>query len=416
MNYPESVDFLYAPANEFRTAGFGLDGIRKLLEFLKHPERRFKFIHLAGTNGKGSTSAMIEAGLRAAGKRTGLYTSPHLVRPTERIQVGGRPISAEQFATAFERVHGAAETLLASGTLEEHPSYFETMTAMAFVAFEELGAETVVVEVGLGGTDDATNVIAPELCVITPIDFDHERFLGNTIAAISEKKAGILKPGVPAIFAKQRAEAERVLIARAEQLGCAYRRAATEHISNIKVDARGSCFTIHGHDVVCPLAGEHQLDNAITAALALEQLGVPPEGMVQTLWPGRLERVAESPEIILDGAHNPAGARALASYIQRFYAGRRIWMVYGSMRDKAVEEVTGMLFPLANEIVATAPRFGRALRPDAIRSMYPDSNVRAADTVAQAVEIVGNEARPSDAVFITGSLFVVGEARGLLVQ
>src|SRR6476646_5165985 len=139
MNYPESVDFLYAPANEFRTARFGLDGIRKLLEFLKHPEGRVKFIHVAGTNGKGSTSAMIEAGLRAAGKRTGLYTSPHLVQPNERIQVGGRPVSAEQFATAFERVHGAAETLLASGTLEEHPSYFETMTAMAFVAFEELG-------------------------------------------------------------------------------------------------------------------------------------------------------------------------------------------------------------------------------------------------------------------------------------
>ncbi len=274
MNYPESVDFLYAPANEFRSAHFGLDRVRKVLSALDHPERRVRFIHVAGTNGKGSTSALIEAGLRASGKRTGLYTSPHLLLPTERIRVAGTPVSTEQFAAAFERVHAVAERLLASSTLDEHPSYFETMTAMAFLLFDMLGAETAIVEVGLGGAEDATNVIAPELCVITPIDFDHERFLGNTIPAIAEKKAGILKPAVAAVFAKQRPEAERVLIDRAMELGCPYKRAAASQISNVEIDARGSRFTMDGHAVVCPLAGEHQLDNAITATLALEQIGV----------------------------------------------------------------------------------------------------------------------------------------------
>lgn len=416
MNYPESVRFLYALGNEIKTAKFGLDRIRTVLQALGNPQRECRFVHIAGTNGKGSTSAMIEAGLRAAGERTGLFTSPHLAEPTERIRVAGTPVSGGQFSNAFATVHARSEELLASGAIDFHPTYFETVTAMAFLLFRDLGAHRVVLEVGLGGRLDATNVIEPELCVITPIDFDHEQFLGSTIEAIASEKAGILKPGVPAVFSRQRPEAERVLVERATRLGCAYRRTADAVVTDVRAGARGSRFIVDGRPVVCPLAGEHQLENALTAAIALECLGRPPEGILQTVWPGRLERVSERPEIILDGAHNPAGARALAAYIQRFYAGRRIWMVYGSMRDKAVEEITGILFPLAHEIVVTAPQFGRALRPEAVREFWPAANVRVIHGLAGAVDLVRSESQPGDAVFITGSLFVVGEARSLLVQ
>lgn len=416
MNYPDSVRFLYSLGNEVKTAKLDLERIRTVLAALDHPERAGKFIHVAGTNGKGSTSAMIEAALRADGQRTGLYTSPHLAEPTERIRIQGKPVTAAQFANAFARVHGKAEELLTDGAIDLHPTYFETVTAMAFVLFKDLGAKRVVLEVGLGGRLDATNVISPEICVITPIDFDHEAFLGNTLEAIAREKAGILKPGVPAVFASQRPEAMLVLMQRAEALACPVKRTEDAKISDIEVDAFGSRFQVNGRSVVCPLAGEHQVENAIAAALVLETLRVPVDGIAETVWPGRLERVAASPDIILDGAHNPAGARALAKYIQRFHKGRRIWMVYGSMRDKAVDEITGILFPLATEIVVSAPQFGRALRPDAIREMWTGTNVRIAPTLAEAIDVVRSQAAASDVIFITGSLFVVGEARTLLVQ
>ncbi len=415
MNYPDSVRFLYALGNEIKTVKFGLERIGTVLDALGHPERACRFIHVAGTNGKGSTSAMIEAGLREAGERTGLYTSPHLIEPTERIQIAGRPVSAEEFAGAFETVHRAAEELLASGSIDLHPTYFETVTAMAFALFRDAGAERVVLETGLGGRLDATNVVMPELCVITPIDFDHEQYLGNTIEAIAAEKAGILKPGVPVVLAPQRPEAERVVRERAVDLGC---RVITPlgAVSDIRIDARGSRFVYEGHRIECPLAGEHQLSNALTATLALCASGTAPEGIARTVWPGRLERVAEAPDIILDGAHNPAGARALAAYIERFYAGRRLWLVYGSMRDKAVEEITAILFPLASEIIVTAPQFGRALRPEAIAEAWPSPHVRTAPSLPDAIETVRSQAAATDVVIITGSLFVVGEARALLVR
>ena len=416
MNYPDSVRFLYALGNEIKTAKLGLERIRILLEALGNPERSCRFVHVAGTNGKGSTSAMIEAALRAAGERTGLYTSPHLIEPTERIRVGGVPVTAEQFASAFATVRKAAAQLLTAGRIDLHPTYFETVTSMAFVLFRELGIARVVLEVGLGGRLDATNVVTPELCVITPIDFDHEQFLGSTIEAIATEKAGILKPGVPAVFSRQRLEADRVLKNRAEELGCPYRSAADDAIANLQISARGSRFEWNGREVVCPLAGEHQVENASTAAAALDELGVPLDGIAATVWPGRLERVATAPEIILDGAHNPAGARALARYIERFYAARRIWLIYGSMRDKAVDEIAGILFPLAAEVIVTAPKFGRALRPEAVEESWPGENVRTAPDLERALDVVRQEARPDDAVFISGSLFLVGEARALLVQ
>jgi dihydrofolate synthase / folylpolyglutamate synthase len=407
FTYPESVRFLYELGNEIKTAKLGLERIRALLEALGNPQRQFRVVHVAGTNGKGSTCAMIEAGLRAAGIRTGLFTSPHLIEPTERIQIDGVQVTPEQFSCAFEMVHGRAETC----GLDCHPTYFETVTAMAFWLFREMGVETAVVEVGLGGRLDATNVVEPALTVITPIDFDHEAYLGRTIEAIAGEKAGILKPGVPAVFARQRPEAEAVLRARANELAAPVIHAEQFKIENLEIDARGARFS----GLICPLPGEHQVDNAVAAALALAALGVSPEGIAQARWPARLEHVAPNPDIILDGAHNPAGARALARYLTRFYSGRRIWLLYGAMRDKAVEEIAGILFPLAAELIFTAPASDRALRPQALVELAGRGET--APNVAAALEMVRlrgvQEDISEDAVVITGSLFLAGEARAL---
>jgi len=401
VNYPDSVQFLYALGNEIKTAKLGLDRIRAVLAALGNPERAFRVVHVAGTNGKGSTCAMIEAGLRAAGVRTGLFTSPHLIEPTERIQIDGIPVSQSDFERAFNKVHETAEKL----DLDCHPTYFETVTAMAFWLFREKKVETAVIEVGLGGRLDSTNVVQPALTVITPIDFDHEAYLGHTIEAIAGEKAGILKPGVPAVFSRQRPEAARILENRAAELGVPVTHQEEFEIRDLHIDARGSRFS----GIVCPLAGEHQIGNAITAALALRALGVSPAGIADARWPGRLEHVSPNPDIILDGAHNPAGARALARYLERFYGGRRIWLVYGAMRDKAIDEVAGILFPVAAELVLTAPDTPRALRPEVVAELAGRGHIE--PTVPQAIDYARTHAAEDDVIVITGSLFVVGEAR-----
>jgi dihydrofolate synthase/folylpolyglutamate synthase len=281
---------------------------------------------------------------------------------------------------------------------------------MAFLLFREKGIQTAVVEVGLGGRLDATNVVDPALTVITPIDFDHEVYLGNTVEAIAGEKAGILKPGVPAVFAKQRPEAASVLDARAAELGVSVQRAADVQVRDLDIDARGSRFAIdHVGRITCPLAGEHQIDNAVTAALALRALGVSPRGIADTRWPGRLEHISPNPDVILDGAHNPAGARALARYLERFYPHRRRWMVYGAMRDKSVEEIAGILFPLADELIFTAPDSTRALRPEALVGLAGGG--RATQNIGAALHLLQQEASADDVVVITGSLYLVGEAR-----
>jgi dihydrofolate synthase / folylpolyglutamate synthase len=407
MTYSESVHFLYSLGNEIQTAKFGLDRITRLLEALGSPHRAGRFVHVAGTNGKGSTCAMIEAGLRAAGVRTGLYTSPHLNEPTERIQIAGLPISQVQFAEAFTEVHEIAERMLRAGELDLHPTYFETVTAMAFSLFARQQVDTIVLEVGMGGRLDATNVVNPALSVIAPIDLDHQAFLGDTLPKIAAEKAGILKPGVPSIFSEQPAEAETVLRAHAKG---PYTLARDWAITDLALNELGSSFRMRDLRIVCPLAGQHQVENARTAAIALHQLGVPP-GISTTRWPGRLEHVSHRPEIILDGAHNPAGTRALVDYIRRFYSGRRIWIVYGVMRDKAAAEMASLLFPWADRVIVTAPANSRAMPPGDI----PAPGATITHTVGEAVALL-NQAAADDVIFITGSLFVVGEARALLVQ
>jgi dihydrofolate synthase / folylpolyglutamate synthase len=405
MTYPDSVQFLYALGNEIKSAKLGLERIAAVLAALGNPQGAYRVVHVAGTNGKGSTCAMIDAGLRAAGVRTGLFTSPHLIEPTERIQVDGFPVSRSDFERAFNVVHETAEKL----DLDCHPTYFETVTAMAFWLFREKKVETAVIEVGLGGRLDSTNVVNPMLTVITPIDFDHEAYLGHTIEAIAGEKAGILKPGVPAVFARQRPEAAGVLEARAAELRVTVTHAADFEIRDLHIDARGSRFS----GIVCPLAGEHQVDNAVTAALALRASGVDPDGIAETRWPGRIEHVSPNPDVILDGAHNPAGARALARYLERFYSGRRIWLIYGAMRDKAIDEVAGILFPLASELILTAPDMARALRPEVLAELAGRGHIEA--KVQDAIDYARAHAAPQDAIVITGSLFLVGEARSLFL-
>ncbi|MCL5744280.1 MAG: bifunctional folylpolyglutamate synthase/dihydrofolate synthase [Acidobacteria bacterium] len=420
MTYSESVRYLYSLGNEVKAAKLGLERISTLLGQLGNPHRLRRAVHVAGTNGKGSTCAMIESALRVRGLRTGLFTSPHLVEPTERIRISGRPIAPEQFASAFNTVHRAAEDLLRDGLLELHPTYFETVTAMAFVVFRDMAIDAAVLEVGLGGRLDATNVVHPELAVITPVDFDHEAFLGRSLEAIASEKAGILKPGVPAVFAAQRPEAEATLSARAAELGIPVIRTRDWKTVDLELHARGCRFLARGKNNVrvdCPLAGEHQVENALTAVAALAQMDVPAaaieEGIRQVRWPGRLERVSAQPEIILDGAHNPAGARALVRYIQRFYGGRRVRLIYGAMRDKAIAEMTGILFPAADEVIATAPAQSRAVLPETIARLAGHPALRIAPTLADALALV-RDASPEDVIFITGSLFLVAEAKSLL--
>ncbi len=418
MGYPESVRYLYALGNELKPgAKFGLERMVRLLAELGNPERGRRFIHVAGTNGKGSVSATIAAVLIEGGWQTGLYTSPHLQQPVERIQINGEPVSDSEFAGAFDKVHAAAEILLRRGAIDAHPSYFETVTAMALSLFRDR-CEISVIEVGLGGRLDATNVIEPELCVITPISFDHEAYLGHTIESIASEKAGILKRGVPVVVARQTAEAKQVITTRAHQLGARIIDGEKANLSNVQVGRTDCRFELDGECFRFALAGRHQVENGVTAVLACRELGIEIEHMRRGLetvrWPGRIEVVTHAPELILDGAHNPAGAAALAEYIREWSGGRPVWIVYGAMRDKAIDEVISHLFPLAQRLILTVPNMPRALRPEAIAEMTEHTNVALTGTVAEALAMA-RTAPPETLIFVTGSLFLVGEARELLL-
>ncbi len=424
MTFADTLGFLYSLGPELKTVKWSLDRIQLLLSVLGNPQLcpqkgpRVRFIHVAGTNGKGSTCAMMASALRVSGIRTGLYTSPHLVDPRERIQIDGELIAEPAWCDAFDAVHTAAERLLAREQIDAHPSFFETLTAMAFVAFRDAAVEAVVLETGLGGRLDATNVVDPELTVITPIDFDHEAFLGSSIESIAAEKAGILKPARPAVFAVQRPEAFSVLERRALEVNAPVTLSSAWRIDALAIDKFGSRFTLSGDETIpiaCPFAGEHQVENARTAVAALRVFGLSStaiqEGIARARWPGRLERVATNPDIILDGAHNPAGARALASYIGRFFAHEPIRIVYGAMRDKAVDEVIGALFPLAAEVIVTAPNQPRALNPESLAQVSEHPNLRIAPTFADALRMTREKPMTT---FVTGSLFLVGEARAAL--
>ncbi len=435
MTYQESVQYLLhlgrelASPRQASVMKFDLKNITVLCERLGQPQREFQSVHVAGTNGKGSTSAMLESILRAAGLRTGLYTSPHLERINERIRLDGKEISDEEFAATFTRVREAIEELLGSGGLAAHPTFFECMTAIAFVYFAGAGAEFAVCETGMGGRLDATNILFPEVAVITQIDFDHENFLGHSIEEIAGEKAGIIKPGARVVSAAEHLIA-RVVIRRR----CVEQSAFLVEIENAffleDVTARDGCFsfTAVSYDsgvripITLRLAGRFQVRNALTAlatARMLAERGAPIDdeaisrGFAAASWPGRLEKISERPEIYVDGTHNPAGARELVAFWEQFLVGRNIILIYGAMRDKAVDEIAGLLFPRASVVILTTPTQSRAISAPLLAEMAAH-HARHAEVVpappqalARALEL----ASPEDVIFITGSLYLVGELR-----
>jgi dihydrofolate synthase/folylpolyglutamate synthase len=439
MNYEDSVRSLLALGRELaapqqaRVQKFGLENISVLSADLGNPHRANPCAHIAGTNGKGSTAAMLEAMLRAAGMRTGLYTSPHLERINERIRLNGEPVSDEIFAAAWTRVHGSIESLMASGKLAAHPTYFECVTAMAFLIFAEQRIDFVVYEVGLGGRLDSTNIVTPEVAIITPIDFDHENFLGHSIAEIAAEKAGIIKPGATVVSSVTRPEARVVIAQKCAEMNVRlfesdehwqleekppsatiglYRAIATSKDSRAKL-------------LIAPaLPGRFQLRNALAAATAARVLSergnfaidntAIERGIANVHWPGRLERLSENPAVYLDGAHNPAGARALLEFWQHDLAGRRIILMYGAMRDKAVDEIAGVLFPHTHEVILTEPRQPRAISATLLAEMTahlaPQRPTVIPDPI-QAFDYAAEIARENDAVFVAGSLYLVGDLR-----
>ena len=415
MDFPASVQYLYSLGNEVKTIKLGLDRIRAVLAALGNPQDACPILHVAGTNGKGSVCAMLESTLREAGFTTGFFTSPHLVSPTERIRINGTPVTEEVFSNAFDVVHQASNQLIEAGAIDCHPTYFETVTAMAFWLFREAKIERLVLEVGLGGRLDATNVVDPLLSIITPVDLDHQQYLGDTLEQIAREKAGIIKPGRSVILGLQHPEIRHVFAA--EDL----EDVATWHISDLQLRVDGCHYRASKGqttlNIDCPLAGAHQVGNSLTAAVALHKLGIPADtihaGIAKAEWPGRLELIRRDPHIYLDGAHNTAAARRLRQFIDRHFSGREIWMVFGVMRDKEVTEIASLLFPVATRLILTRANQQRSLESASIQSLHPQANTELTDTVPEALALL--KQAPSDAViFITGSLFVVGEARPLL--
>jgi dihydrofolate synthase/folylpolyglutamate synthase len=411
VNPSASPAYLDSLGHELRPGRkFDLDAIGALLHELGAPHRAFASVHVAGTNGKGSVAALVESAARAAGWRTGLFTSPHLQRLSERIRIAGRELEPAPMAAASERVRAVAERLLAQGRLPHPPAFFEAVTAVGFAAFAAAGVELAVVEVGMGGRLDATNVLAPRLAVITPIGLDHEAFLGSTLAAIAGEKAGIIKPGQRAVVSSpQAAEARAVLRARAAGAG-------VDFLEIAPADAASAPAT--------PLRGRHQRENAAVAARVCALLGecgfpVPPEavarGFAAVDWPGRLETLCADPEILLDGAHNPLAARALAAFLDERRAERPApVLIYGSMRDKAVAEICDLLLPRAAAVVFTAPRQPRALAPEALARVCAgfDRPREIAPDYPAALAAARRLARAASApILVAGSLYLVGEAR-----
>src|SRR6267154_2822524 len=435
MRYEAAVRYLLSLGRELAAptqaaaAKFDLENILVLAERLGHPERAYPSTHIAGTNGKGSAAAFLESILRHAGLRTGLNTSPHLEKINERIRINGQEISDEPFAETLTHIHALIEELLAASRLRAHPTYFECVTAMAFEHFARERVNFGVFEVGLGGRLDATNILSPLVTIITRIDFDHENFLGHSLNEIASEKAGILKPGVPVVLAEQRPEAREVILARAKSLGCPVIEPAQifridrESTQGGSVRARvmeAASGKIFG--IAPSLPGRFQLQNALNAvstARLLQNRGfqIPDDavtgGIANTIWPGRLEKLHSGPDVYLDGAHNPAAARELAHFLEQNFGGRKIWLIYAALRDKAVDEVAGFLFPHAAEVIFTAPRTSRAVSATQLAEIAGHHAARFSviPDAERAFEHALAEAAPDDAIFITGSLYLVGQLR-----
>jgi dihydrofolate synthase / folylpolyglutamate synthase len=438
MSYAAAIDALNALAPELYTQPgrprhkFSLAEIGILLAALGNPHQRFKSILIAGTNGKGSTASTLASILVASGLRTGLYTSPHLERPNERLRINGEEISNQEFADRYFAVHAAAERLIGSGELSQHPSFFEILTAMAFLQFAHAAIDIAVLEVGMGGRLDATNIVSPLLSVITDISLDHTEWLGPTVSAIAREKAGILRRNGTLITLPQHPEANQSIGEIATDLNVRAISATpfmppanAAPAVTYSVDVLGATIQVDS-----PLHGAHQHRNLALAIAAAEELArghnfpVTPQsiaaGIRATKWPGRLEEIRIGSVLwVLDVAHNPAGAWALRAglrFIFEAVPSHPRTLVFACLRDKPLSELAQILFPLFDRVIFAPIHSPRAATMEALLAAAESTGTpaQAANSVAAALELA--RARAGGLVAVSGSVYLVGEARTTLLR
>lgn len=421
MRYADTIAYLFGLQQQGMK--FGLDNTRRLMTLLGEPQNSFFSVHVAGTNGKGSTSAMIESLLRTNGVKTGLFTSPHLVNFTERIRINGIEISETDVIALADEVRK-----IVSRIDDFSPTFFEVVTAIAFLYFMRSKVEWAVIEVGMGGRLDATNIIRPEVAVITGIGIDHREFLGNTIREIAGEKAGIIKQGVPLVTAELDPDALEVIQQRCSERGAPLFRFRKE-FSAERASPGADALSLHYQgkhtfrDISLSLAGDHQILNAALAIQATEIISETypsiqcdiRKGLAATSWPGRLEMIKENPPVLIDGAHNPSAAEALAAHLQTI-TGRqyqRIILIAGIMADKDVAGILDPLLPLASEILFAAPASGRAASAERLSEIAASLGYasKTADSVADALRMAEGFCLPGDLIVITGSFYTIGEAK-----
>ncbi len=429
----EALNYLHAKKDQIK---FGLQRMEWMLDRLNHPERRLKFIHIAGTNGKGSTAAMIASVLKAAGYDTGLFASPHLVKWNDEIQINGQPISDESFLRWLNHLMPFVKEMEEQGL--DTPSYYElwTLIVICYFAYEAY-PDFVVWETLLGGRLDATNVVYPIVTVITQIGMDHKELLGDTVSEIAKEKAAIIKPGVPVVRGAKNPEAQKVIIQEAETKNSPiYIINKDFHVQSQQQSSSEQKFEFSNvfrtiSELAIQLMGRHRFDNAATAVMTLEvlrqyyaalidddQLRL---GLYDTTWPGRLEKVSDYPLILLDAAHNFDGVRALTTAIQDLYTYDRLLLLTAMMRDKEVDAMLGQLLPLADEVIATqVSSQERSLLADEIsqkiKQLQPNQNVQAFSDAERAVEYAKRVQKDGDLLLVTGSLYFISEIRPLFVE
>jgi dihydrofolate synthase/folylpolyglutamate synthase len=435
MNYVDALRFLYRLADFERSGRFAdrpdVAPMLALLEELDNPHLGRVTVHIAGSKGKGSVAAMVASVLKAAGLRTGLYTSPHLHRFPERIQIDGEPVSTQEFAAGCEQVAAAVERVQ-----QKHPDRqlvtFDALTALGFLLCREHSVETQVIEVGLGGLLDSTNVFEKKECsVITRIGLEHREILGDTIPEIARQKAGIIVASCPTIMAPQRESAAEVIREIAAEKGSPLTEVAGAcNLRRDSLTSESQTFTLRtparGYQIKLPLLGKHQLENAATAVLAVEALadaGIKVDetavktGLAEVRWPARIEVIKRRPLIIVDAAHTADSARALRDTLAEYFRLDAATLVIGVMTDKDLDELAMVVEPLARRVVATQADHPRALRADAVARVFQDLGVdttwepRAGD----AIDVALNLSTPSEAVVILGSVALAGEARAYIL-
>jgi dihydrofolate synthase/folylpolyglutamate synthase len=428
MNYAEAVGYLLSLGHETLAVKLGLTNIRLLLAQLRNPHRSYRSVQIAGTNGKGSTAAMLQSVCCAAGLKSGLFTSPHLSSITERIRIGRQDVSEETFASCATQVRLAVEELIANSQIEVPPTFFEQVTAIALLAFAQAGVEIAILETGLGGRLDATTAAGAGLVGITPVTLDHQEYLGQSLREIASEKAAIIRSGVTAVVAPQTAEVLEVINDRAAS--CGVQPESDDYETTIEAftsDGRGIVTfqtPIATYPRVClKLRGRHQVTNAATAvrlAESLPELGfaIGSKSIIQGLetaeHAGRLEFVESTPRVLLDGAHNVAGAAALREYLDEFVRVP-IPLIFGAMRDKQLREMSALLFPAAKRLVLTKPDSPRAAEVETLRSIavasFPAEKITLAVPAAVALKVAFADTAPGELVCVAGSLYLVGEIR-----